>query len=72
MKSHLRQTTNKTAPSKQILHKMKTSEIYRMELEFYLFAKEQFDFIKMRTFERRNGYLEKRKQQFMFEKIRPS
>ena len=51
---------------------MKESEIYRMELEFYLFAKEQFDFIKTRTFELRDGYLETRKQQFMFEKIRPS
>ena len=54
------------------MHKMKESEIYRMELEFYLFAKEQFDFMKHRTFERRDGYLAKRKQQFMFEKIRPS
>ena len=42
-----------------------------MENEFYQFAKEQFHFLKKKTFEYKNGYLQERKQQFMYEKIRP-
>lgn len=71
-KSHLRQTQNKTQPLASTLRKMRESPVYRMELEFYLFAKTQFNFVKQRVFNAKDGYLQVRKQQFMFEKIRPS
>ena len=51
--------------------KIKDSEVWKMEEEFYEFAKEQFHFIKKRTFELKQGYMQERKQQFSFEKIRP-
>ena len=51
---------------------MKESRVYRMELDFYQFAKNHFDFMKRRIFDVKDGYLQVRRQQFMFEKIRPS
>ena len=51
---------------------MKKSSVYKMEYDFYLFAKNNFDFIRSRTFRLRDGYLEEIGQQFSYEKIRPS
>ena len=62
---------NKIPPSDESLAKIKESEIWRVENEFYEFAKEHFQFVKDRTFELRHGYLRERSQQFMYEKIRP-
>ena len=70
-KSHLRKTFHKIAPAPETIAKIQDSEIWKMENEFYLFAKEQFHFIKKRTFEYKDGYMQERKQQFSYEKIRP-
>ena len=70
-KSHLRKTQNKTQPLASTLRKMRESRVYRMELDFYNFAKDQFNFVKQRVFDVKDGFLQVRKQQFMFEKIRP-
>ena len=52
--------------------KIQDSVAWKMEHEFYQFAKEQFQFIKRRTLETSfDGELVERKQQFMYEKIRP-
>ena len=70
-KSHLRKTFNKVAPSDDTIAKIQESEIWKMEHEFYEFAKEHFHFVKKRTFEFKNGFMQERKQQFGYEKIRP-
>ena len=71
LKSHLRKTFNKVSPSQDALAKIQESEIWKMEHDFYQFAKEQFHIVKKRTFEYRSGYMIERKQQFGYEKIRP-
>jgi len=70
-KSHLRKTHNKIPPSQESVAKIEESEVWKMEHEFYEFAKEQFHFLKKRTFEYKNGELQERKQQFVYEKVRP-
>jgi len=70
-KSHLRKTFNKQSPSEDTISRIQDSPIWKMEQDFYEFAKEHFHFVKKRTFEYRNGYMQERKQQFSYEKIRP-
>lgn len=70
-RSHLRKTFNKIPPSKETMAKIRQSEIWKMEQEFYEFAKEQFNYVKKRTFQYRDGYMQERRQQFGYEKIRP-
>ena len=71
-KSHLRRTSNKRQPSALTIHRLQESMVWKMEQEFYEFAREQFHFIRRRLFSSRDEQkLESVKQQFMFEKIRP-
>jgi heparan sulfate 2-O-sulfotransferase HS2ST1 len=70
-KSHLRKTFNKVAPSEETAAKIQESDIWKMENEFYEFAKEHFHFVKRRTFAMKNGVLLEKGLQFMYEKIRP-
>ena len=58
-------------PSDDTIAKIQESEVWKMESEFYQFAKEHFHVIKKRTFEFKNGYMVERQQQFGYEKIRP-
>lgn len=70
-KSHLRKTTNKIKPKPETVAKIQTSDIWKMEDDFYQFVKENFHSVKERTFEIHKGYMLERTQQFHFEKIRP-
>ena len=70
-KSHLRKTSSKLPPSRETIKQIQRSNVWKLENEFYEFAKEHFHFVKRRTFEYKNGYMLERKQQFSYEKIRP-
>ncbi|XP_074655242.1 heparan sulfate 2-O-sulfotransferase 1-like isoform X2 [Tubulanus polymorphus] len=70
-KSHLRKTFNKQPPSPSALSKIRESDIWKMENEFYEFAKDHFHFIKRRTFTAKHGVLMEKGLQFNYEKIRP-
>lgn len=70
-KSHLRKTFNKLPPSQETVARVHEWDTWRMENEFYEFAKQQFNLMKKKTFELQEGYLHERKQQFTYEKIRP-
>ena len=70
-KSHLRKTFNKLTPLEETVAKVREWDTWRMENEFYEFAKQQFNLMKKKTFELQDGYLHERKQQFMYEKVRP-
>lgn len=47
---------------------MKSNKIYQMELEFYEFAKTQFDTVWKRLFDKNKNFL---MNQFHYEKIKP-
>lgn len=68
-KSHLRQTTSKTAPSEKTISKIQSSTIWKMENDLYEFVLEQFHFIKKKTLLNRDP--SSIPQLFMYEKIRP-
>ena len=70
-KSHLRKTFHKIPPKDETISRIQESTIWKMENDFYEFAKEQFHFVKKWTFDLKNGFLKEKKQQFMYEKIRP-
>ena len=83
-KSHLRKTFNKLKPSPESIHVIQTSIVWKMEQEFYDFAKNQFEFLKKQSFlpspsfpssthhDSRQAYnLRGKGQQFFYEKIRP-
>ncbi|CAG9862781.1 unnamed protein product [Phyllotreta striolata] len=63
-KSHLRRTVQKDAPKNATLEKIRSSQVWQMENEFYEFALEQFHFVK-KIFSKNKG------QVVMYEKIRP-
>lgn len=48
-KSHIRKTLNKQPPSEETIAKFQKSKIWQMEMDFYNFAKEQFEFIKKQS-----------------------
>ncbi|XP_013420047.1 heparan sulfate 2-O-sulfotransferase 1 [Lingula anatina] len=68
-KSHLRKTTNKKPPSEETVSKIQESNIWKMEHDFYEFAKKQFHFIKSKSLQ--GDSLKPFKQLFFYEKIRP-
>jgi len=70
-KSHLRKTINRMEPSPETVEKIKESKIWKMENEFYLFALEQFNFIKKRTLKAKGDTFFGKGRQFFYEKIRP-
>lgn len=80
-KSHLRKTFNKLKPSPESIHVIQSSIVWKMEQEFYDFAKNQFEFLKKQSFlpslssssthDSRQTYLRGKGQQFFYEKIRP-
>lgn len=49
-KSHLRKTYNKLKPSPESIHVIQSSIIWKMEQEFYDFAKNQFEYLKKQSF----------------------
>ncbi|VDP18672.1 unnamed protein product, partial [Heligmosomoides polygyrus] len=78
-RSHLRYTKRKYPPSDQTLSVIRRNEVYRLEKEFYEFAKEEFQAIfKLPGFLRKvtNGTNNARdalhlKSQYHYEKIKP-
>ena len=81
-KSHLRKTYNKLKPSPESIHVIQSSVIWKMEQDFYDFAKNQFEYLKKQSFyppstpfihESGESYqhLRAKGQQFFYEKIRP-
>lgn len=64
-KSHLRKTKGKTDPLPITEAKIKESKIWQMENELYYFARDHFYFLKNKHVS--NG----KKQDFMYEKIKP-
>lgn len=70
-KSHLRKTFSKVPPSPNTVKKIHESTIWKMENEFYEFAKEQFHFVKRRMFLLKDGRMTLKGRQFLYEKIRP-
>ncbi|XP_071096729.1 heparan sulfate 2-O-sulfotransferase 1-like [Haliotis cracherodii] len=70
--SHRRKTTKKIVPKPETLARIQQSATWRMENEFYVFAVEQFHFVKHKTFSLVDGeYVEKGKS-FIYNKIRPN
>lgn len=72
-KSHLRKTFHKLKPSSATISRLQQSIVWKMENEFYEFAREQFQFIRRRLFDRKDSHVTTYllDQQFMYEKIRP-
>ncbi|RUS69100.1 hypothetical protein EGW08_023137 [Elysia chlorotica] len=71
-KAHLRKTIKKYPPKPETLEKIKDSNIYRMESEFYEFAVDHFHYIKSQTVRRNeDGDIFIKEKRFLFEKIRP-
>lgn len=68
-KAHLRKTFNKLNPSSESIHVIQSSTVWRIEQQFYLFAKNQFDFFKKYSVRQTN--MRAKGQQFFYEKIRP-
>lgn len=50
-KSHLRKTVKKIPPSEKTVERIQRSDIWKLEHEFYEFAKAQFRFVKERLFD---------------------
>jgi len=71
-RSHLRKTFNKQPPSRETIRLFSESPIWKMENEFYEFARDHFKFVKERTLtysgDRIAGI---RPKQYHYEKIRP-
>ena len=67
----MRKTLNKIPASTETLKKFHSSAVWQLEHEFYQFAKDHFHFVKRKTFDLSSGIMEEKKQQFMYEKIRP-
>lgn len=63
---HLRKTKFKIEPTPETVKKITESKIWQMENELYLFAREHFQFIQSKYTV--NG----KKQEFMYEKIKPN
>jgi len=83
-KSHLRKTVKKIAPSDRTIERIRRSDVWKLENEFYEFAKAQFRFIKERMFDPESakyvgGDAETggiripvaRKKEFHYEKVKP-
>ena len=70
-KSHLRKTTEKKLPTKQIVAKLQQSDLWKMENEFYELALEQFQFIRAHAIQKKDGDLYILAQNFFYEKIYP-
>lgn len=69
-KSHLRQTTSKITPNPETVAEIKRSDVWKIENEFYEFARQQFNY----TFKLQNKIKlqgKSLKQTFFYEKIRP-
>jgi len=67
-RAHLRHTTMKIAPSPSTVHKVKASQVYQMEREFYDFAVAEFENVWRRAHDEDGAII---KDQYHFEKIRP-
>lgn len=63
---HLRKTKGKIQPSPATIAKIKESIVWKMEEEFYNFARDHFHFIRSKHI-MSNG----KRQEFMYEKIKP-
>ncbi|XP_071947251.1 heparan sulfate 2-O-sulfotransferase 1-like [Antedon mediterranea] len=70
-RSHLRKTSTKIDPSAATIAKIKNSIVWKMEDEFYNFARTIFHDVKRRTLHVKNGEYINVPQRFTFEKIRP-
>lgn len=70
-KSHLRKTAKKLPPKQETVEKIQTSQIWKMENEFYEFALDHFHYVKNQMFDTVNGELVPKDGKFMFEKMRP-
>lgn len=65
-KLHLRKTVGKVKPSVSTENKIKESIVWKMEEEFYEFARTNFNFLRSK-YVMSNG----KRQDFMYEKIKP-
>lgn len=69
----MRNTKKKIQPNVTTVAVMKESPIYRMESDFYLFAKEQFEFAVQRYMasNTENEKITQSRTEFHYEKIKP-
>ncbi|KAG1654965.1 Heparan sulfate 2-O-sulfotransferase 1 [Nymphon striatum] len=70
-KSHLRKTSNKIEPSTQTINKIQSTDIWKLENEFYEFTLNHFQALRSQMLKVENGYLVDKGQMFRYEKIRP-
>lgn len=70
-RSHLRKTQAKKQLKPETLEHIKTTKVWQMENEFYLFANDTFTDLLKRTFVKSRGRFVVAKKKFFFEKIRP-
>lgn len=70
-KAHIRKTLHKDLPAEDTIKFFQHSHIWQMENEFYLFAKEQFEFVKKQsTVVDSSGRLIPAPKRYRYEKIR--
>uniref|UniRef100_A0A0A9VS21 Heparan sulfate 2-O-sulfotransferase 1 n=1 Tax=Lygus hesperus TaxID=30085 RepID=A0A0A9VS21_LYGHE len=70
-KSHLRKTNLKVEPSNETVAEITKSKVWKMEMELYEYAIDQFEYVKKKMGKNRDGLPFDRGQLFMFEKISP-
>lgn len=70
-KSHLRKTRDKKPPSKVTIAKLRQSDIWKIENEFYEYALEQFQFVRAHAVREKDGELLVLPESFFYEKIYP-
>lgn len=68
--SHLRKTLKKIPLSERTIAKIKESIVWKMEDEFYQFAKFQYNFIKGKVFANQDLLL-LREKEITYDKIKP-
>uniref|UniRef100_A0A8C4RCQ1 Heparan sulfate 2-O-sulfotransferase 1 n=1 Tax=Eptatretus burgeri TaxID=7764 RepID=A0A8C4RCQ1_EPTBU len=70
-RSHLRRTSEKKQPTADTVWRLQQSGIWKLEQEFYEFAREQFAFVRAHAVRERDGELIPLAQSFFYEKIYP-
>ncbi|XP_030228280.1 heparan sulfate 2-O-sulfotransferase 1 [Gadus morhua] len=70
-KSHLRKTSEKKPLAPETLSRLRQSEVWKMENEFYLFAQDHFHFVRDHAVREKDGVVSVLPQSFFYEKIYP-
>ncbi|XP_029938715.1 heparan sulfate 2-O-sulfotransferase 1 isoform X1 [Salarias fasciatus] len=70
-KSHLRKTNDKKPLTKETMEKLRQSDVWKLENEFYEFVLKYFQFVRAHAVRKKDGELYILAQSFFYEKIHP-